>query len=874
MKLVIVESPAKAKTINRYLGDDYKVLASYGHVCDLPSKDGSVLPDEDFAMKWQVSGGSEKRIGEISSALKSSDRLILATDPDREGEAISWHVLELLQDRGLVKDKPVERVVFNEVTKNAILAAMAQPRELDTELIDAYRARRALDYLVGFSISPVLWRKLPGARSAGRVQSVALRLICEREAAIEAFNAQEYWTVEAELGKADGRNFNARLTHLNGKKLGKLDITSETEAFAAAAAIETEGLSVVDIQTKRIRENPKPPFTTSTLQQEASRKLGFSASRTMQIAQKLYEGVNIGSETTGLITYMRTDGVQLGSEALASVRGEIGQRFGNRYLPNSPRIYRTAAANAQEAHEAIRPTDISRAPQEISDYLDYDQKRLYDLIWKRTITSQMESAELDQTAIDMSNASQSVMLRASGRVVVFDGYRSVYQEGRDSTSDAVETDKQDESAILPAVDKGERLATRKVKPEQHFTQPPPRFTDASLVKAMEELGIGRPSTYASIIQVLQDRTYVVKDRGKFIPEDRGRLVVSFLNNFFARYVEYDFTAKLEGQLDEVSDGKLDWKMLLERFWRDFKVAIDSTTELTITNVIDVLDEELGGHFFKKDDQGELMRSCPNCQGGRLGLRLGKFGAFIGCSNYPECKFTRQLVTSSDDPASEEGVVGDRHLGDDQASGLPVYIRNGPYGPYVQLGDPETKKPKRSSLPKGTSAGGVDLDAALKLLSLPRDVGAHPESGDMIQAGLGRYGPYLKYQGSFTSLKDGDDLLEIGLNRAVDLLAESAKKRGRLLGEHPSGGEVHLKAGRFGPYVEHNKLRATLPRGTDMTEVELAQAIELLAAKAAKGGGTAKKGAAKKGAAKKGTAKKKAAAKKGAAKKDAKKKAAS
>ena len=874
MKLVIVESPAKAKTINRYLGDDYKVLASYGHVCDLPSKDGSVLPDEDFAMKWQVSGGSEKRIGEISSALKSADRLILATDPDREGEAISWHVLELLQDRGLVKDKPVERVVFNEVTKNAILAAMAQPRELDTELIDAYRARRALDYLVGFSISPVLWRKLPGARSAGRVQSVALRLICEREAAIEAFNAQEYWTVEAELGKADGRNFNARLTHLNGKKLGKLDITSETEAFAAAAAIEAEGLSVVDIQTKRIRENPKPPFTTSTLQQEASRKLGFSASRTMQIAQKLYEGVNIGSETTGLITYMRTDGVQLGSEALASVRGEIGQRFGNRYLPNSPRIYRTAAANAQEAHEAIRPTDISRAPQEISDYLDYDQKRLYDLIWKRTITSQMESAELDQTAIDMSNASQSVMLRASGRVVVFDGYRSVYQEGRDSTSDAVETDKQDESAILPAVDKGERLATRKVKPEQHFTQPPPRFTDASLVKAMEELGIGRPSTYASIIQVLQDRTYVVKDRGKFIPEDRGRLVVSFLNNFFARYVEYDFTAKLEGQLDEVSDGKLDWKMLLERFWRDFKVAIDSTTELTITNVIDVLDEELGGHFFKKDDQGELMRSCPNCQGGRLGLRLGKFGAFIGCSNYPECKFTRQLVTSSDDPASEEGVVGDRHLGDDQASGLPVYIRNGPYGPYVQLGDPETKKPKRSSLPKGTSAGGVDLDAALKLLSLPRDVGAHPESGDMIQAGLGRYGPYLKYQGSFTSLKDGDDLLEIGLNRAVDLLAESAKKRGRLLGEHPSGGEVHLKAGRFGPYVEHNKLRATLPRGTDMTEVELAQAIELLAAKAAKGGGTAKKGAAKKGAAKKGTAKKKAVAKKGAAKKAAKKKAAS
>ena len=863
MKLVIVESPAKAKTINRYLGDEYKVLASYGHVCDLPSKDGSVLPDEDFAMKWQVSGGSEKRIGEISSALRSADRLILATDPDREGEAISWHVLELLQDRGLVKDKPVERVVFNEITKNAILAAMTQPRALDTELIDAYRARRALDYLVGFSISPVLWRKLPGARSAGRVQSVALRLICEREAAIEAFTAQEYWTVEAELGKADGRNFKARLTHLNGKKLGKLDIPSETEAVAAAAAIEAEGLSVVDIQTKRVRENPKPPFTTSTLQQEASRKLGFSASRTMQIAQKLYEGVNIGSETTGLITYMRTDGVQLGSEALAAVRGEIGQRFGNRYLPNSPRMYRTAAANAQEAHEAIRPTDIGRAPDDIRTHLDYDQQRLYDLIWKRTIASQMESAELDQTAIDIGSPSESVMLRASGRVVVFDGYRSVYQEGRDSTSDAVETDKQDDSGILPAVDRGERLATRKVTPDQHFTQPPPRFTDASLVKAMEELGIGRPSTYASIIQVLQERTYVVKDRGKFIPEDRGRLVVTFLNNFFARYVEYDFTAKLEGQLDEVSDGKLDWKVLLERFWRDFKAAIDSTTDLTITNVIDVLDEELGPHFFKKDGEGELMRSCPNCQGGRLGLRLGKFGAFIGCSNYPECKFTRQLVTNGDDPSTEEGVVGDRHLGDDPASGLPVYVRNGPYGPYVQLGDPETKKPKRSSLPKGSSAGAVDLETALKLLSLPRDVGAHPESGEMIQAGLGRYGPYLKYQGSFTSLKDGDDLLEIGLNRAVDLLAESAKKRGRLLGEHPSGGEVHLKAGRFGPYVEHSKLRATLPRGTDMAEVELSQAIELLAAKAAKGGGTAKKGTARKG-----TAKKKAAAKKAAAKKKA------
>ncbi|MEC8539366.1 MAG: type I DNA topoisomerase [Pseudomonadota bacterium] len=866
MKLVIVESPAKAKTINRYLGDDYKVLASYGHVCDLPSKDGSVLPDEDFEMKWQVSSGSEKQLTEISSALRKADSLILATDPDREGEAISWHVLELLQDRNLINGKPVERVVFNEVTKTAILAAMAQPRALDTELIDAYRARRALDYLVGFSISPVLWRKLPGARSAGRVQSVALRLICEREAAIEAFNAQEYWTVETELGKADGRNFKARLTHLDGKKLGKLDIGTETEAIAAAAAIEAEGLQVSDIQTKRIRENPKPPFTTSTLQQEASRKLGFSASRTMQIAQRLYEGINIGSETTGLITYMRTDGVQLGKEAIASVRQEIGQRFGNRYLPDTPRAYRTAAANAQEAHEAIRPTEVSRSPDAIRNFLDYDQARLYDLIWKRTVASQMQSAELDQTSIDITNRSQSVTLRASGRVVVFDGYRSVYQEGRDSTSDQPETDAAEDSAILPAVDKGEPLATRKVTPEQHFTQPPPRFTDASLVKAMEELGIGRPSTYASIIQVLQDRDYVIKDRGKFIPEDRGRLVVTFLNSFFSRYVEYDFTAKLEDQLDAVSDGKLNWKKLLSQFWHDFKAAIDSTSELRIANVIDVLDEDLGPHFFKKDDAGELIRSCPNCSGGRLGLRLGKFGAFIGCSNYPECKFTRQLMTKSEDAEAEAGVVGDRHIGDDPDSGMPVYVRNGPYGPYVQLGDPETKKPKRSSFPKGMSAASIELETALKLLSLPRDVGTHPESGDMIQAGLGRYGPYLRYQGNFTSLKDEDHLLEIGLNRAVDLLAESAKKRGRPLGEHPDGGEVHLKAGRFGPYVEHNKLRATLPRGTDMTAVDLEQAVALLAAKAAKP--TTKKKAAKSSGAKKKVTAKKSSARKGAAKKAA------
>ena len=881
MKLVIVESPAKAKTINRYLGDDYKVLASYGHVCDLPSKDGSVAPDDDFAMKWQVSSGSEKHLKEIKSALKKADKLILATDPDREGEAISWHVLEHLKEKKLVEGKAIERVVFNEVTKNAILQAMDQPRDLDTELIDAYRARRALDYLVGFSLSPVLWRKLPGSRSAGRVQSVALRLICEREAEIESFVSDEYWSVEAELGKADGRNFIARLTHLDGEKLDKLSIGGEDKALAAVAKIDSCALFVKDIETKRVRRNPSPPFTTSTLQQEASRKLGFSASRTMQIAQKLYEGINIGSETTGLITYMRTDGVQLGTEAIAALRDDIGTRYGARYVPEKPRVYKTKAANAQEAHEAIRPTDINRSPDKMRSYLDYDQARLYELIWKRTIASQMQSAELDQTGVDIGDAADSVTLRANGQVIVFDGFMSVYRESKDAADDREKSADGNQrgsgtgGAILPEMSKAEALATRKVTPEQHFTQPPPRFTDASLVKRMEELGIGRPSTYASIMQVLQTRNYVIKDRSRFIPEDRGRLVSTFLNNFFDRYVEYDFTAKLENQLDAVSAGELDWRELLGIFWRDFKSAIDDTKDLTITNVLDVLDEELGPHFFKKGDDGTLIRACPNCDGGRLGLKLGKFGAFVGCSNYPECKFTRQL--SSGDDADEDNVpVGDKNIGDDPATGLPIYLRRGPYGPYVQLGDPETKKPKRASLPKGLPAADLERERAIGLLALPRDVGPHPETGDMIQAGLGRFGPYLKYQGSFASLPAEDDLLTIGLNRAVDLLAEAAKKKGRVLGQHPDGGDVHVKAGRYGPYVEHNKLRATLAKGSDISEMTLEEALPLLAAKAAKAPAakkttkkTAKKTAKK--ASRKTTAKK-AATKKAAAKKTAEPKA--
>ena len=857
MKVVVVESPAKAKTINRYLGDDFKVLASYGHVCDLPSKDGSVLPDNDFEMKWQVSTGSEKHLKDIISALKGADKLILATDPDREGEAISWHVLEQLKTKKLVDGLPVERVVFNEVTKSAILQAMEQPRQLDEELINAYRARRALDYLVGFSISPVLWRKLPGSKSAGRVQSVALRLVCEREAEIEAFQSQEYWSIEAELSKSDGRQFTARLTQLDGQKLDRLDVKTEAEAQAAVDKILASELSVSAVETKRVKRNPQPPFTTSTLQQEASRKLGFSASRTMQIAQKLYEGINIGSETTGLITYMRTDGVQLGAEAIGTIRDDIGSRFGARYVPEKPRVYKTKAANAQEAHEAIRPTAIERDPKAMQAYLDHDQFRLYELIWKRTIASQMQSAELDQTGVDITNQSGDAVLRANGQVMVFDGFLSVYRESVDDSSEADSGD--DSGKLLPEMTEGESLATGAVTPEQHFTQPPPRFTDASLVKRMEELGIGRPSTYASIIQVLQQRNYVIKDKGRFIPEDRGRLVSTFLGNFFDRYVEYDFTARLETQLDDVSAGKLDWKQLLAAFWRDFKAAIDGTKDLTITNVLDVLDEELGPHFFNADDKGALIRTCPNCANGRLGLKLGKFGAFVGCSNYPECKFTRQLSNTDGDNAG--AAVTDTELGVDPATELPVFLRNGPYGPYVQIGDPETKKPKRASLPKGADASQLDLQAALGLLALPRDIETHPETGDMIQAGIGRFGPYLKYQGRYTSLPSEDDVLTVGINRAVDLLAESAKKAGRLLGDHPNGGQVHVKAGRFGPYVEHNKLRATLGKAHDMAEITLETALELLATKLAKGG-TTKKAATKK------TASKKAASKKAASKKAA------
>jgi len=840
MKVVVVESPAKAKTINKYLGNDYKVVASYGHVRDLSAKDGSVLPDSDFAMSWEVDGKSEKHLRTIAQAVRGADRLFLATDPDREGEAISWHVNEVLKARRALKDLDVKRVVFNEVTKNAVLEAFRRPREIDRELVEAYLARRALDYLVGFTLSPVLWRKLPGSRSAGRVQSVALRLICEREAEIEVFKSREYWTIEVEFRTEAGQTFTARLTHLDGKRLDRFDLDTEEKARAAAEAIlRASGFAVAEIDSRQVRRNPFPPFTTSTLQQEASRKLGLSASRTMQIAQRLYEGIDLTGETVGLITYMRTDGVAISGEAIAAARRLIGGEFGPRYVPDQPRVYRSPAKNAQEAHEAIRPTDIDRKPAHIAPNLDRDQRRLYELIWKRTIASQMASALLDQVTVDIADPMGRLRLRATGSVVVFDGFLALYQEDRDDTAE-----EEGEGARLPAMRQGERLARGAVEPKQHFTQPPPRYTEASLVKKLEELGIGRPSTYASILQVLQDRSYVRLEQRRFLPEDRGRLVTAFLTSFFERYVEYGFTADLENQLDDVSGGRTDWKEVLRNFWRDFSAAVDGTKELTISQVLAALDDELGRHFFPDDGSGRDPRLCPVCGAGRLSIKLGKFGAFIGCSDYPKCRYTRPFALDQD---IEEIPTADTPLGDDPVSGLAISVKKGPYGHYVQCGtDNGELKPKRVALPRSMKPADVDLDIALRLLALPRELGRHPETRDAIVAGIGRFGPYIKHGTTFKSLAPDDDVLTIGLNRAVVLLAEPAGQRRsgprllRELGEHPDGGTVAVYAGRYGPYVSHDGVLASLPRTADPATFSLDQAVPLLAVQRQKGKGRQRK----------------------------------
>ncbi len=878
MNVVVVESPAKAKTINKYMGQDYEVLASYGHIRDLPAKDGSVLPDEDFSMSWEVDERAEKRIRAIAQALKSSDRLVLATDPDREGEAISWHIVEELKRRKALGSHEVQRVVFNEITKSAVQDAFQHPRELNNELVEAYLARRALDYLVGFSLSPVLWRKLPGSRSAGRVQSVSLRLICDREAEIEVFKPREYWTIECLLENKTGNAFSAGLTHIDGRKLEKFDLPNADSAEAAASRLRTAtSFEIASIERKRTKRNPYPPFTTSTLQQEASRKLGLGTSRTMRIAQKLYEGVDLGGETVGLITYMRTDSVQLSNEAIVAARRTIGDNYGDGYLPSSPRIYKTKAKNAQEAHEAIRPTDPGRRPQDVARVLNADELKLYDLIWKRTIASQMASAELDQVAAEIAVNGNALTLRATGSTLAFDGFLRLYQEGRDD-NDAQNGDKEGRDRRLPALAEGESATRRDVLPDQHFTQPPPRYSEASLVKKMEELGIGRPSTYASILQVLQDRDYVRLEQRRFIPEDRGRLVTAFLASYFERYIEFNFTADLEEQLDDISGGRLDWKKVLADFWYPFHTAIENTSKLSISDVINAVDEALGPHFFPQDEENPERdpRGCPSCNNGRLGVRLGRTGGFIGCSNYPDCRHTRPLTTPGNGEG-EDDFNGPQLLGTDTQTGLDVTLRKGPYGIYVQLGEPEGKsKPKRASLPKGMAASEVDLARALALLALPREVGAHPENGEAISAGIGRYGPYVKHGAVYRSLEAGDDVLTIGLNRAVALLADAPARSAtasRQLGEHPEDGKVVSQGkGRFGPYVRHGKLYASIPKDIEPENVTLEEAVKLLRAQAekkqTKGPGKAK-GAAKKKAPAKKTASKKAAKKSTAKAKPAK-----
>lgn len=842
MQLVIVESPAKAKTIEKYLGKDYRVLASYGHVRDLPARDGSVDPDAGFAMEWETYADKSKQLKAIADEAKKADRLILATDPDREGEAISWHVQEVLRNKKALP-REVERVTFNAITKPAILEAMKAPRELDTDLIDAYRARRALDYLVGFTLSPVLWRKLPGAKSAGRVQSVALRLIVEREREIEGFRPQEYWSVTADM-EQDGTPFQARLVKYKGDKLDRLSIGDQGTALAAKKAVEEGRFSVANVETKPAMRNPPPPFTTSTLQQEAARKLGFSASHTMRIAQGLYED--------GAITYMRTDGVQMDGGAIQEARKAIATRYDGSYVPDKPRQYQTKAKNAQEAHEAIRPTDFSKDRVGSGDH-----GRLYDLIWKRALASQMASARMERTTIDLEDGTGQHGLRATGQVVLFPGYLALYEEGRDDEGD-------EDSRRLPRMSSGDAPAKKAVNAEQHFTQPPPRFSEASLVKRLEELGIGRPSTYASIIQTLKDRAYVRVEKNRFFAEESGRLVTAFLERFFEKYVSYDFTAELEEELDDVSGGRALWQEVLDQFWRDFKPRTAEVMEQKPSDITAALDEFLAPYLFPQKADGSDPRLCPNCGNGRLSLRGGRFGAFIACSNYPECKFTRRFAQ----PGGEGGEdSGPEVLGTDPDTGLPVERKSGRFGPYIQLG--EGKDAARASIPKDID---LDLEWALKLLKLPRTIGNHPETGNPITASIGRYGPYLAHDGKYARLQSTAEVFETGMNAAVVKLAEAAANGGRpargaareplkVLGKHPrTEAEIRLMEGRYGAYVTDGETNATLPKSVDKDQLTLEEAAQLIDARAAAGPakGKGKKKAAPK---KKAAAPKKAAAKK-------------
>ena len=873
MPVVVVESPAKAKKINGYLGSNYTVLASYGHVRDLPPKDGSVLPDEDFHMKWEIASDSKKHIKAIVDALKDDNELILATDPDREGEAISWHLTEaLLAKKAIKKDTPISRVVFNAITKTAVMDAMANPRQVDQPLVEAYLARRALDYLVGFNLSPVLWRKLPGAKSAGRVQSVCLRIIVEREMEIEAFRNQEYWTVKALMQSTRGQTFEARLISLAGKKLEKFDLGNATQAEMAVQAVNSRDLVVKSVEAKPATRNPSPPFMTSTLQQEASRKFGMGAKQTMSVAQRLYEA--------GLITYMRTDGIDMAPEAVTGTRDAIKAKFGADYLPDQPRIYKNKAKNAQEAHECIRPTEMFVSTED-AKIVDSDQRKLYDLIYKRTMASQMAAARLERTVVDITSADEQVVLRANGQVMVFEGFIAIYEEGKDDS--VVDDDKR-----LPQLATGEKAEKKTVDPEQHFTQPPPRYTEATLVKRMEELGIGRPSTYASIVTTIQDRGYVEKDKNRLIPQDKGRLVTAFLTNYFRKYIGYDFTADLENQLDEVSAGNADYKKVLLQFWRDFSAAVAETADLRITEVLEKINDVLEPHLFPPLEDGSDPRLCPNCGAGRLSMRTARAGgAFIGCSNYPECRYTRAF--GPPDPEAEASAISPegKLLGTD--AGDEIRIFKGRFGPYAQRGEltEENRKPNRQGIPEGWEPEDVTLEQAVMLLSLPREIGPHPEDGVTVWANLGRYGPYLKHAES-TSFRGGtnanldsiDEVWTVGMNRAVQLLAEKVASRGqrgkaaapiRELGEHPAaGGPVNIFDGKYGPYVKWEKINATIPDTIDPSDLTLDHAVQLIDERAEKAG--KKKPARKKAAPKKKAAAKKPAAKKPAAKKTAAKKA--
>ncbi|MEP1200609.1 type I DNA topoisomerase [Tateyamaria sp.] len=850
MPVVVVESPAKAKTINKYLGDDYTVLASYGHVRDLPPKDGSVDPDNGFEMLWEVASDSKKHMKAIADALKDDNALILATDPDREGEAISWHLQEALTKRkSIKKDTPVSRVTFNAITKAAVTEAMANARQVDMPLVEAYLARRALDYLVGFNLSPVLWRKLPGAKSAGRVQSVCLRILTEREMEIEAFRNREYWSVKAVLASSRGQEYEARLTSLAGKKLDRFDLENQTQAEMAVQAITSRALKIQSVEAKPASRNPSAPFMTSTLQQEASRKFGMGARAAMSTAQRLYEA--------GYITYMRTDGIDMAPEAVTMARDAIKDRYGADYVPDKPRIYKNKAKNAQEAHECIRPTDMAKDADALN-IMDADQRKLYDLIWKRTLACQMEGARLERTTVEIGSDDGQVGLRATGQVILFDGFLRVYEEGRDD--EVVD----DDDKRLPQLSQGEAADKRGVTPEQHFTQPPPRYTEATLVKRMEELGIGRPSTYASIVTTIQDRGYVRKDRNRLIPEDKGRLVIAFLENYFRRYVGYDFTADLEEQLDDVSAGDRDYKDVLGRFWTDFSAAIAETSELRITEVLEKINEVLEPHLFPPMEDGGDPRLCPNCGAGRLSMRTARSGgAFIGCSNYPECRYTRPF--GPPDPEAEASAIPPegKLLGEDAGDEIRVF--KGRFGPYVQRGPvtEENKKPPRQSIPKDWAPEELELERAVMLLSLPREIGPHPEDGVMVWANIGRYGPYIKHAestsdrgGTNANLEGIDEVWTVGMNRAVQLLAEKLASRGgrgaaakplHELGEHPDeGGPVSVMKGKYGPYVKWGKVNATIPKGTEPEDVTMDMAVQLISEKApAKKKTTKKKPAAKK-----------------------------